>query len=404
MPEMPALRTGISTADSAVAAWVDGGKIPGAVLLVARGGRVLHDSAFGYAQLYDYDLHRLARPVAMHAATLFDLASVTKVMATTFAVMLLVDRGKVDLDAPLHRYLPEFRGSHKDSVTVRHLLTHTAGLVQWQPLYYHAHTPRETYQLICRMPLEWGVGEGRHYSDLGFMLLGYLVERVSGRPLDVFVHDEIYTPLGLHATMFRPKAHGFHDFAATSHGNPYERHMVYDSTFGYRYLGDPTAWDGWRRYTLVGEVSDGNAWYANGGVAGHAGLFSNAADLHVLLELLLNRGEYHGRHYLRSQVVDEFLTRDRYGNGLGWMMSPDLPDGSFFHTGFTGTYVLGVPKYHLAVVLLTNRENMGTNAAGYYPDVNPLRDVVARALIDGAASDSSRRASRRTPPSNPRSM
>jgi CubicO group peptidase (beta-lactamase class C family) len=366
---------------------VHGGKIPGAVLLVAQDGRVAQDTAFGYAQLDDYELHRLEHPVAMHTSTLFDLASVTKVMATTFAVMMLVDRGKVQLDAPLYRYLPEFRGPHKDSITVRHLLTHTAGLVQWQPLYYHAHTPRETYDVICDMPLQWGVGEGRHYSDLGFMLLGYMVERVSGKPLDVFVHDELYAPLGLHSTTFLPKAHGFRDFAATSHGNPYERHMVYDSTFGYRYNGDPTAWDGWRRYTLVGEVSDGNAWYANEGVAGHAGLFSNAADLHVLLELLLNRGVYAGHRYIRASVIDKFLTRDRYGNGLGWMMSSDLPVGSFYHTGFTGTYVLGVPKYHLAVVLLTNRENVGTDAAGYFPNVDPLRTAVARAVIAGAAAN-----------------
>src|SRR6185437_11255716 len=129
--------------------------------------------------------------------TMFDLASVTKVMATTFAVMILVDRGQVDLDAPVYRYLPDFRGAHLDSITVRHLLQHSGGLVQWQPLYYHASNKAQTYNVIRDMPLQWGVGEGRHYSDLSFMLLGYIVERVSGTSLDAFVTREFYKPLGL---------------------------------------------------------------------------------------------------------------------------------------------------------------------------------------------------------------
>ena len=137
-------------------------------------------------------------------------------------------------------------------------------------------TPRtaaQTYAVIRDMPLEWGVGDARHYSDLGFMLLGYIVERVSGEPLDAFLEQNLYRPLGLRSTTFNPKAHGFTEFAATEQGNVYERHMVYDSTFGYRYRGDPTAWNGWRQYVLDGEVDDGNSFYANGGVAGHAGLF-----------------------------------------------------------------------------------------------------------------------------------
>ncbi|HET9983218.1 MAG TPA: serine hydrolase [Longimicrobiales bacterium] len=381
----------LAQADSRVRAAVAREQVPGAVLLVARDGRIVLERAYGYAQLYDYGMRRLERPVPMRTTDLFDLASVTKVMATTLAVMRLVDRGAVDVDAPVYRYLPEFRGAHLDSITVRHLLTHSAGLVQWQPLYYHAHTPRETYDLIRSMPLGWGVGEGRHYSDLGFMLLGYLVERVSGRPLDAFVRDELYRPLGLRHTTYLPRAQGFHEFAATEHGNPYERHMVYDTAFGYRYRGDPTAWDGWRRYTLVGEVDDGNAWYANGGVAGHAGLFSTAADLHILLEVLLNDGSWGGRRYLSPEVVHTFLTRDRYGHGLGWMMPAELPEGGFSHTGFTGTYVMGVPASHLAVVLLTNRQNVGTDPAGYYPDPGPLQRAVSRVLADAAAADAGTR-------------
>jgi CubicO group peptidase (beta-lactamase class C family) len=323
----------------------------------------------------------------MRSATVFDLASVTKVMATTYAVMLLVDRGLVDVDEPVHRYLPEFRGARLDSITVRHLLTHSSGLYQWQPLYYNGGTPRATYDFIRTLPLQWGVGEGRHYSDLGFMLLGYLVERVSGRPLDLFLRQELYDPLGLRATGFNPRARGLTEFAATSHGNPYERKMVYDTAFGYDYDGDPTAWNGWRGYTLLGEVNDGNAWYAHAGVAGHAGLFSTARELGVLLDVLLSKGTYGGRRYLGAEVVERFTRKDVFENGLGWQVPRGAPEGSFSHSGFTGTYVLGVPRYRLGVVLLTNRQNLGTNQAGYYPDVGGVQQAVTRALLQGAQAE-----------------
>jgi CubicO group peptidase (beta-lactamase class C family) len=326
----------------------------------------------------------------MRTSTMFDLASVTKVMATTFGVMLLVDQGKIDLDAPVYRYLPDFRGPHKDSITVRNLLQHSAGLVQWQPLYYHASNTAQTYAAIRDMPLEWGVGAGRHYSDLGFMLLGDIVSRVSGEPLDAFLTRELYRPLGLTHITFVPRAHGFTDFAATEQGNTYEHHMVYDSTFGYRYRGDPTAWNGWRHYVLDGETDDGNSWYANHGIAGHAGLFATAADLRVLLDLLVNRGEYGGHRYITASTVDRFLTRDRFDNYLGWMLPANLPPGSFAHNGFTGTYVLGVPRDGLSIVLLTNRQNMGTDARGYFPDVAPLQRAVGAAIVRGAEEDAQR--------------
>ncbi len=382
----PDLARGIAAADSLITASI-GTLIPGAVFLVARDGRVLHERAFGFAQLNDYNGNRLPNPQTLRTRAMFDLASVTKVMATTFAVMLLVDRGQVDVDAPVYRYLPDFRGPHLDSITVRHLLTHSSGLVQWQPLYYHAANAGEVYDVIRRMPLAWGVGDARHYSDLGFMLLGYIVERVSGQSLDRFLQENLYRPLRLRSTTFIPRWRGFTEFASTEQGNLYERHMVYDSTFGYRYRGDPTAWNGWRQYVLNGEVDDGNAYYAHGGVAGHAGLFSTAADLRILLDLLNDRGTVQGREYIRGAVVDQFLTRDRYENYLGWQAPRDLPEGSFSHTGFTGTYVLGVPKYKLSIVLLTNRQNMGTDDRGYFPDVGPLQRAVAAAIVNAVASE-----------------
>jgi CubicO group peptidase (beta-lactamase class C family) len=237
------------------------------------------------------------------------------------------------------------------------------------------------------MPLGWGVGAGRHYSDLGFMLLGYIVERVSGQTLDAFLARELYRPLELRSTTFRPRTHGFADFAATEQGNAYERQMVYDTAFGYDYDGDPRAWDGWRRHVLVGEVDDGNSWYAHGGVAGHAGLFSTAADLRVLVDLVNNRGSYRGRRFVKPEVVELFLTRDRFGHYLGWQFPTAMPAGSFAHNGFTGTWVLGVPEHGLSIVLLTNRQQMGRDARGFFPDVGSLTQAVSRAIVAGAEAD-----------------
>ena len=380
----PALARALAVADSIIDSAI-GTTIPGAVLAVSRDSRLVHERAFGYAQLEDMEGRRLPAPRTMQATTMFDLASVTKVMATTFALMLLVDRGLLDVEAPAWTYLSEFRGPHLDSVTVRHLLEHSAGLAQWQPMYYQAATAEETFAAIRRMPLSWGVGAERRYSDLGFMVLGYLVERVSGRRLDVYLREELYAPLGLHTIVFNPRRHGFTDFAVTEPGNVYERRMVYDRDFGYLYEGDPAAWSAWRDYVLDGEVDDGNAWYAHGGVAGHAGLFGTARELTVLLDLLIARGTFASRRVLRPETIEQFLTPARFGHYLGWQIPRGMPVGSFAHNGFTGTYVLGVPAHGLSIVLLTNRQNLGVNERGYFPDVGPLQQAVARAIVEGAA-------------------
>ena len=399
-------------ADSVVADWVDAGRIPGAVLLVALDGSVVLERAYGWSDLYDYGtgqyaawtggvtealgIERRPDPVRMTPGTLFDLASVTKVMATTLAVMLMVGSGDMHIDSPLSHYLPDFRGGGKDGVTLRHLLTHRAGLYQWLPTYYHATNRDEASEYVRAQPLAWEAGEGRHYSDLGFMLLGLAVERVADTSLDAFLRDRIYGPLGLDRTAFRPldiagnadgQAEGHLDddapIAATSHGNPYEHRMVHDSTFGYRIAGNADAWDGWRRYTLRGEVNDANAFYAFGGIAGHAGLFSTASELNVLLQLLLNGGEYGGRRYLNPQVVDTFLSSTGQGQALGWQLQAYSGQPSFSHTGFTGTLVLAVPEYDLALVLLTNRQHRGVDEDGLYPDVDPLQRAVVSAVMKG---------------------
>ncbi len=386
------LTRGLAIADSLISAGL-GTLTPGAVLVVAKDGRILHERAFGYSEpgqgsVETGQIYRVTSGArAMRTSTVFDLASVTKVMATTMAAMILVDRGQLKLGAPVYHYLPDFRGPHLDSIKVRHLLQHSSGLVQWQPLYYQASNKADTYRAIRDMPLGWGVGEGRHYSDLGFMLLGYIIEKITQRPLDSFVDRELYNPLGLRHTAFNPKRRGISEFAATELGNGYEHRMVYDSTFAYKYRGDPKSWDKWRNYTLVGETNDGNAFHANGGVAGHAGLFSTASELSVLLHLLNSKGVVNGRRFMRPGVIEEFLALDKYGHYLGWQQQQGLPRGSFMHTGFTGTYVFGVPKHGLSIVLLTNRQNLGTNAKGFFPDVGPLRIAVSSAIVAGAEAD-----------------
>ena len=395
----------LQAADSLVASWVESQQVPGAVLLVSSRNDVLLEKAYGSTRTHDYGTGQYGAsavrgsqsegirprtdPSPVTHETVYDLASVTKVMATTFAVMLSLDRGELDLDVPVHTYLPDFRGGGKDQVTLRHLLTHRAGLHQWKPIYYHATNAQQAYGYIRDLPLAWSVGEGRHYSDLGFMLLARVVERVVGAPLDAILRERLYEPLGLMATGFRPTPggavggvplQGTRALAATSHGNPYEHRMVHDSTFGYLYEGDPNGWDRWRRHTLVGEVNDGNAFHAFGGVAGHAGLFSTARELQVLLQLLLDRGEYGGRRYLSAALVDSFLAPTGDGQALGWQTPDYAPPGSFAHTGFTGTFVLGLSPEALGVILLTNRQNTGLDGRGYYPDVGPLQRAVAAVL------------------------
>ncbi len=386
--------------DSLLRAEVDSEHVAGAVIQVKQGDEVLHRGAYGHAQLFEFGGEPLDPPDTMTTRHLFDLASLTKVLGTTFAVMLLVDGGHVDLDAPVRTYLPAFSGrakggergrvdgGEKDRVTVRHLLTHTGGLTQWAPLFYHASAAAETYAHIAQLPLEFEVGQARHYSDLGFMLLAYLVEHVSGDGLDVFLRQHLFKPLGLERTTFNPLDHGFDadDIAATSHGNPFERRMVYDDEFGYDADVDPASWDEWRRYTLRGEVNDGNAFHAHDGVAGHAGLFSTVDDIQMLLDLLRNGGRHGDDRLISEDVVRTFLTPDHTGNGLGWAMDPaaipagDVPEGTFGHTGFTGTNVVVVPEHDLSIVLLTNRQNVDQD--GNYYNLDPTRRRVLDIVLD----------------------
>lgn len=382
----------IAALDSLVQEALEQNHIPGAVLRVQQGDTLLHFKAYGFAQLYKYGMEKLQHPEPLQGEHLFDLASLTKVFATTFGIMLLNDRGQLSLDDPVSKYLPVFDEGDKNKITIRHLLSHSSGLAQWFPLYYRASNKDERLQAIAEMPLKWQVGEERHYSDLGFMLLGDIVARVSGEPLDEFLQRELYQELNLKHTVFNPLDKGFSTIAATSHGNPFEKRMVYDDEFGYRVNVDPKFWNGWREYTLKGEVNDGNAWYANAGVAGHAGLFSTAEELQVMINLLLNGGQFRGKQLISKATIDAFLTKDQFGNGLGWAMDKGFiaaegtPEGTYGHTGFTGTNVVVIPKHKLSIIFLTNRQNAGLQENGMYFNLGPLRQEIVTAVLHSTDS------------------
>ncbi len=385
--------------DSVLQGAVADGVVPGAVALISVGGEVEFLEAYGFAELRTFDGNTLAEPVRMTTADVFDLASLTKVFATTYAMMLLVDRGDVDLEAAVNTYLPDFRGPSKDSITVTMLLRHTSGLAQWEPTYYHAANADDAYAHIRDLPLLFPVGKQRKYSDLGFQILGRIVEKVSGESLDAFAKSEMYAPLGLDHTGYRPTGApaGARRFVATSHGNPFERRMVADDNFGYVCDEDPESFVGWRNRVLVGEVNDGNAYHAFGGAAGHAGLFAPADELRVLLDALVNRQPVRASHAVPSRdTIERFLTPDAHGGGLGWIMSADLlpvpagallPSGSFGHTGFTGTFALGIPARGVSVILLTNRQHLGVNADGRYNDLSELRRSVVGAVLEATHED-----------------
>lgn len=377
------------TLDSLLQSEVNGDKIPGAVIQVKKGKQVLFQRAYGLSQKYNAQHQPLPNPEATTLEHLYDLASLTKVVGTTTAIMFLVDQGLLKVDDPVGKYIPAFDTPEKREITIRHLLSHSAGLREWYPLYYRAANKQETYRLIGELPLAFPVGKQRRYSDLGFVLLGQIIEQVSKLSLEQFLDQQVFKPLGMLHTTFNPLSKGgFNKIAATSHGNPYEKRMVYDASLGFTVKDlDPKQWDGWRNYTLKGEVNDGNTWYTNGGISGAAGLFSTVGDLQKLVDMLLAKGKVGERKFISAQTIEQFLSKDQFNNGLGWMMDPsnpvmkNAPTGTFAHTGFTGTSIVVVPQANISLIVLINRQNMGLSAKGTYYDLGPLRQKVFAAVL-----------------------
>ena len=345
----------------------------GGVASVKRAGSILLQRATGWAV---YEPERLR----MDEETIFDLASLTKVVATLPAVLLLAGGGSLTLDDPVGRILPEFgTAGWKGEATIRRLLTHTAGLPAWLPLYLHHLGPEQYLAAIAQTEPVARPGDQVVYSDLGFMLLGEVIRRVTGQDIAQFVSTALFAPLGLRATMFAPPASLRERIAATERANETEVGMCGErgSTFGR-----------WRHDVIWGEANDGNSFYGLDGVAGHAGLFGTASDLARYGQLWLQNGFWDGGQVLPEALIGEATREQAPGRGLGWRLPAPgergaadpgqvLGPGAYGHTGFTGTSLWVDPARELVIVLLTNR---------LHPVARPEIDVIRPAFHAAVAA------------------
>ena len=364
--------------DSVLIAAVESGATPGAVIAVARRGRLVRLRGYGWL---DHD-----RRSAVTATTIYDLASLTKVVGTTTAIMILVDEGRLSVDDRVVQHLPGWdRGdTAKAGVTLGQLLLHRSGLPAFRP-WFRDHAGKENYRdLVYDEPLQAPPGSRTVYSDIGAITLGFIVEAVSGQPLDGFLQERVFAPLGMADTGFAPPAQLLPRIA-------------------------PTELDeAWRGVHVHGVVHDENA-DAIGGVAGHAGLFSTAQDLTVFANVMLHGGtttacrpEPGTGSPCASAVPDTVRIVDsatllrftrRYdassSRALGW----DTPSGhssagdyftasAFGHTGFTGTSLWIDPELELFVVLLTNRVNPTRENTLHLPLRRSVHDLVAQSVTD----------------------
>ena len=331
----PAAGQSFAEVDRAVREGIQRGLYPGAVVIIGRRDSILYTRGFGH---YTWNPASRAPDVD---STLWDVASITKVVATAATAMRLVDQGRLDLDAPVRRYLPRFSGGLKNQVTVRMLLDHTSGLKSYVPLYQRARRSRSrAVDLLYAQPLLRAPGDSAEYSDLNALLLGMVIEKASGLTLDKAAAREVFQPLGMTQTMYRPPAR-------------LKRRIV------------PSGM--WRGQPVPGDVNDQNA-VAFGGVAGHAGVFSTAGDLALFAQTWLRGGAGPHGTWVKKATVDQFLTRGpRSGTRmLGWD-TPDLEGeepsiygtlisrAAYGHTGFTGTELWVDPTHDLFLVFLTNR-------------------------------------------------
>ncbi len=350
----------LATINRVVERGIKAGGYPGASVVVGRKGAVVWAKGFGH-------LGWTNDPgSAVDEKSIYDLASLTKVVGTTTAVMILYDEGKIKLDDLVSRYIPEFTGGGKERVTLRQLLEHRSGLPAGRDLWRIAHTSEEARAAVIATPLIAEPGQYYEYSDLGADMLGFVVEAVSGQRLDRFLETRVFGPLHMTDTHFRP--------------DPSLRGRI-----------APTELTPPRGYPLRGEVHDENA-YALGGIAGHAGLFSTASDLAIFAQMLLNGGTYNGTRIVADSTVALFTKRAAGTRALGWdtcageygcgkYMGPN----AYGHTGFTGTSLWIDPDREMFVVLLTNRVHAARarRPAKVISDVRAdLADAAALAVTD----------------------
>lgn len=362
-----------SQIDDLIQEGIAAGAFPGAVVLIGRGDKVLKHTAYGSAVVYGADGQRLAEPTPTRVDTIFDLASVSKLF-TAVAVMQLVERGAIDLDAPVQRYLLEFTGPNKGKVRVRHLLTHNSGLPSGpagpRPLILNGASRMERLRHALQTPLRGIPGQKVVYSDVNFITLGAIIERVTGQRQDTYVSEQILRPLGMADTSYRPGPELRDRIAATT--------LV------------PGAAK-FRTGPIHGEVHDDDAWSLDG-VAGHAGLFSTAADLARFTEMILDGGTYDGVRLLRAETLAEMARISATSpigehRGLGfeidqpWFMGGLAGPRTVGHAGYTGTsLVINLDKRAFAIVL-TNRlhpRDQRTNLRVYRSGIGNL----AAALTD----------------------
>lgn len=319
--------------DATVEKFIERKAFPGAVVAVGRDGALVHLKAYG-KRTYDPG----ASPMTLD--TIFDLASLTKVIVTTSMAMMMVDEGRLDLDRPVRDFFPKFTGGGKDKVTVRHLLIHSSGIDWWAPLYKEAHTLPEYLNRIIPMDLKYETGTKSVYTDLGVLMLGDILERVSGTDLNTFARTRLFEPMKMRDTGYKPPESLKARIAPTEIDKE------------------------WRKRLVWGEVHDENA-AGLGGVAPHAGLFGAAEDLARFATMLLNGGVFENHRYISPATLAAFTTRANVpdsSRALGWDTPSEnssagtlMSRRSFGHTGFTGTSMWMDPETKTFVVILTNR-------------------------------------------------
>ncbi|MGH7247748.1 MAG: serine hydrolase domain-containing protein, partial [Pseudomonadota bacterium] len=319
----------------AVKKWIGEGAFPGATLAIGQHGSLIALKAFGRTE-YGAD------SPPMRTGEIFDLASISKVIGTTSAAAILYQRKKLLLDAPVVKYVPEFAGTPEhDQVTIRELLTHSSGIPTPGLMYKKAADKQGILKQIYTVPLATPPGKHFKYRDPNFILLGDAIERISGQPLNVFLQANVFGPLGMTSTEYRPSAE-------------------------LRGRIAPTEFDRILRHRVVqGEVHDENC-YTMGGVCGHAGLFSSARDLAVYAQMILNGGTYGHRRILKKRTVELFTSRQNLPPGSSRALGWDTPAPASFagdlasphavlHTGFTGGSVYIDFDRDAFIILLTNR-------------------------------------------------
>ncbi|HEX8091709.1 MAG TPA: serine hydrolase domain-containing protein, partial [Blastocatellia bacterium] len=356
-PESVGMSSGrLAKIDEAVLASVEREETPGAAVLVARQGRVVYRKAFG---------SRATSPARepMTLDTIFDLASLTKVIATATSIMILVERGKVSLADPVALYIPEFGKGGKERVTVEQLMTHRAGLPPDNEIADYVGVTVDPLKMIYELQPSYEPGSRFVYSDVGYIVAAELVRRVSGKRVDEFARENIFAPLGMKNTSYLPASH-----------QPTQRIAPTETREGH---------------LMRGEVHDPRS-YEMGGVAGHAGLFSTVDDVAIFCQMILNKGEYDGARILAPYTIERMVSAHSLPTsqmrGIGWDVNTSFssnrgdlfPVGTFGHTGFTGTSVWLDPASQTFVVLLTNRVHPAGRG-----DVTRLRSFVA-SVVAGA--------------------